>query len=400
MTTLPFRFFDCDNHYYEAMDAFTRHLEPGLPQARDAVGPDRRQDAAAGRRQGQQVHPEPDVRPGGGARRRWTSTSAGRNPKSADTSELFGELEPIRPEYRDRDARLAVMDQQGMEGCDLAAHAGGRHGAGAAPTTCPALTAAFRAFNRWLDEDWGFAYQGRIFAAPYITLIDPDNAVRELEWALEHDARFVVMVGGPVITPAGGAVARRPDVRRVLALANDAGITVLLPRRRDPLHEVPRPTGARATSPRRSGPARSAAWCRPTRLQDTIASHAGPRPVPPVPEPADGLDRGRLGLGVPPVREADQVLRPGRRTCSRRTRGRRSSGTSGCRRSTRTSWPACCKAWSACEHILMGSDYPHVEGLTEPAATSRTCRTSTTPPSSARAVMRDNGLFLATRLAG
>ena len=30
----------------------------------------------------------------------------------------------------------------------------------------PALLAAFRAFNRWLDEDWGFAYRDRIFAAP------------------------------------------------------------------------------------------------------------------------------------------------------------------------------------------------------------------------------------------
>jgi 3-oxoacyl-[acyl-carrier protein] reductase len=29
-------------------------------------------------------------------------------------SALFGELEPIRPEYRDRDARLALMDKQGM----------------------------------------------------------------------------------------------------------------------------------------------------------------------------------------------------------------------------------------------------------------------------------------------
>ena len=26
MTTLGFSFFDCDNHYYEALDAFTRYL--------------------------------------------------------------------------------------------------------------------------------------------------------------------------------------------------------------------------------------------------------------------------------------------------------------------------------------------------------------------------------------
>ena len=27
-TQLPFQFFDCDNHYYEAEDAFTRYIEP------------------------------------------------------------------------------------------------------------------------------------------------------------------------------------------------------------------------------------------------------------------------------------------------------------------------------------------------------------------------------------
>ena len=43
----------------------------------------------------------------------------GRNPKAQDIRALFGELEPIRPEYRDRDARLAVMDTQGLDGCFL-----------------------------------------------------------------------------------------------------------------------------------------------------------------------------------------------------------------------------------------------------------------------------------------
>jgi hypothetical protein len=27
-TELEFKFFDCDNHYDEALDAFTRYLEP------------------------------------------------------------------------------------------------------------------------------------------------------------------------------------------------------------------------------------------------------------------------------------------------------------------------------------------------------------------------------------
>ena len=42
----------------------------------------------------------------------------GRNPKGADTPELFGELDRLadHPEYQNRDARLAVMDQQGVQG--------------------------------------------------------------------------------------------------------------------------------------------------------------------------------------------------------------------------------------------------------------------------------------------
>ena len=30
MSDLDFVPFDCDNHYYEAIDAFTRHLDPKL----------------------------------------------------------------------------------------------------------------------------------------------------------------------------------------------------------------------------------------------------------------------------------------------------------------------------------------------------------------------------------
>ena len=149
----------------------------------------------------------------------------GRNPKGADPGKLFGELEPIRPEYRDRDARLALMDTQGMEGCILLPTLGvGMEQALA--HDLPALTAAFRAFNRWLAEDWGFAYQERIFAAPYITLADPDNAARELAWALERDARFVVMVGGPVTTAAGMRAPADEMFDPFWRLADEAGITV------------------------------------------------------------------------------------------------------------------------------------------------------------------------------
>ena len=45
MSQVDFQYFDCDNHFYEALDAFTRHIEPAVPQAGDAVGRGRRQDS-------------------------------------------------------------------------------------------------------------------------------------------------------------------------------------------------------------------------------------------------------------------------------------------------------------------------------------------------------------------
>ncbi len=32
----------------------------------------------------------------------------------------------------------------------------------------------FRAFNRWLEEDWTYNFENRIFASPYISLADLD----------------------------------------------------------------------------------------------------------------------------------------------------------------------------------------------------------------------------------
>src|SRR4051812_38226969 len=204
MTELPFAFFDCDNHYYEALDAFSRYAEPEhAKRTMQWVRLDGRTRLTVGGRLNRFIpNPtfDPIAKPGA-----MDEYFRARNPKPAGVRELFGELEPIasRPEYRDRDARLALMDRQGMQGTLMLPTLGvGMEQA--LIHDLPALTSAFRSFNRWLEDDWGYAYQERIFAAPYITLVDVGNAVAELTRALERDARFVVMVGGPVMTAEGG----------------------------------------------------------------------------------------------------------------------------------------------------------------------------------------------------
>jgi Amidohydrolase len=48
------------------------------------------------------------------------------------------------------------------------------------------------AFNRWLEEDWGFGYQERIFSAPLLSLADPVAALAELDSLIERGSILVL----------------------------------------------------------------------------------------------------------------------------------------------------------------------------------------------------------------
>ncbi|HSS10685.1 MAG TPA: amidohydrolase family protein [Acidimicrobiales bacterium] len=201
MAEHPARGFDADNHYYEAMDAFTRHIE--LEYAKRAM----QWAEVNGKTRllvGGKINtfiPNPTfdrvAKPGS-----LEQFFRAKNASGQSVIELFGELAAIDPAYRDRDIRLKVMEDQGLDGAFFFPTLGvGMEQA--LLDDLPAMMAAFRAFNRWLDEDWGFHYQERIFAAPYITLADTENAIAELEWALGRGARIVVMQTGPVMTALG-----------------------------------------------------------------------------------------------------------------------------------------------------------------------------------------------------
>ena len=216
--------FDADNHYYEATDAYTRHIDKSMAKrAMQWAEIDGRQRLLVGGRVNRFIpNPtfDPVAKPGS-----LDDYFRGRNPEAQDIRSLFGDLEPIRPEYRDRDARLAVMDRQGLDGCLLFPTLGvGMEEALAGDPE--ALVAAFSAFNRWLEDDWGYAYQERIFAAPMLTLIDVGAAVAELRRVLEADARVICVKGGPAHSLTGlvSPADRRFDP--FWGLVNESGVTV------------------------------------------------------------------------------------------------------------------------------------------------------------------------------
>lgn len=225
MADLPFAAFDCDHHYYEATDAFTRHIDPAMArramQWAEVNGKQRLLVGGAINRFIPNPTFDPIARPG-------CLDDYFRGKVSVDNmAAAFGELEPIaaRPEYRDRDARITQLDEQGIDGCFMFPTLGvGMESA--LEHDLPAMRAAFSAFNRWLDEDWGFSFQDRMFAAPYITLSDVDHAVAELEFALANGARIVNLRASAVTTDDGKRSPGHPMFDPFWARVDEAGITV------------------------------------------------------------------------------------------------------------------------------------------------------------------------------
>jgi len=226
MDDLGYLPFDADNHYYEALDAFTRHLDPALAsrcvQWCEIDG--RRYHVVGGVVSRAVTNPTFNpIAPPGAMHDYFRGNPEGRNPL-----EFLSAREEIRPAYRDRAARVATLEQQGLSAIWLF------------PTLAmlyeellrhdpEAVCATFSAFNRWLDEDWGFDRgDGRLFAAPYLSLADVDWACDELDWSLERGARVVVMRAAAPTTATGQVSPFDERFDPFWAKVSTAGIPVVI----------------------------------------------------------------------------------------------------------------------------------------------------------------------------
>ncbi len=215
--------FDFDNHYYEAEDAFTRYQDRSLRNrgVRWADIDGKRRLLVGGAINSYIANPvfDPVAKPG--ALFDWYRG----NPNKHHLKDAFGELEPIRPSYRDRDARLVAMDEQGLAGTLLfpTLGVGIEDALKSDPEACSTV---FEAFNRWLADDWGYAYQGRIFAVPYIPLLDPVAAVVELRRVLDAGAVAVNVRNAPVPVPGGYRSPFDPIYDGFWGLVAEAGVPV------------------------------------------------------------------------------------------------------------------------------------------------------------------------------
>ncbi len=192
---LDFEPIDADNHYYEPLDAFTRHLDPAYrDRGVRAVTEGKRTHLLIGGRVNRFVpNPtfDPIIVPGC-----LDSMFRGQIPDGVDPRSLM-QVEPLKAAYQNRDERVAVTKRQGLGavflfptlGCGVEE---------ALKHDVPATMASLSAFNRWLEDDWGYAYEGRLIAAPMLSLADPDAALDELDRLIERGARMVHIRPAPV----------------------------------------------------------------------------------------------------------------------------------------------------------------------------------------------------------
>ena len=215
--------FDCDHHFYETADAFTRYLPKEHAGAVKLVQVDGRTKLALRGRISEYI-PNPTFEvvaaPGSGM-----EYFAGRN----DSGKSFREIvQPMRavPEFSDRDARVDLIDRMHIDAILNF------------PTLASAIEVNFiddpvltqvlvHAFNQWMFDEWGFDVDGRIFSTPVMNLSTCEGAVDELEWALERDARTILVRPAPVAGWKSPRSPFLPEFDTFWARVQDAGIPVM-----------------------------------------------------------------------------------------------------------------------------------------------------------------------------
>ena len=223
MNDLGFPVFDADNHLYETRDALTRHLDKKFRRAIQYVEVNGRTKLAlCGAISDYIPNPTFDVvaRPGAYAGL-VHARAEGKTLRELGREAAMKSIDA----FRERDKRLELMDEQGLYATLIwgtlvsAVEERMRHDA-------DLMHAALRAFNRWLHEEWSFAYRGRQFPVPMLSLMDVEQACAELDWCLARGARIVGIRPAPVPGYRGSRSPGMPEFDPFWARVAEAGICV------------------------------------------------------------------------------------------------------------------------------------------------------------------------------
>jgi predicted TIM-barrel fold metal-dependent hydrolase len=222
---LPYPVYDADNHLYETEEAMTAHLPRKWKDEFRYVEVEGRKKLAIGGTISDYIpNPTFDVLAAPGAHEKWYRAT---NSEGLTLRQLSGKPIPCVPAYRNGADRLKLMDEQGV------------HATLVFPTLASAveermsydhelMNAVIHSLNTWMHDEWGFHREERLFAVPFVTLMDVDMAVAELEWALARGARTVGLRPAPVPGYRGSRSPGLPEFDPFWARVEEAEIFVSL----------------------------------------------------------------------------------------------------------------------------------------------------------------------------
>jgi len=210
--------FDCDSHIYEHNYEFMKKYLPAdlhakwLPARK--IGPDGRFGLHLGDTmvENSEANAQGLVAPPGKLKEWLRAMKEGQ-------SNVAGWVEPTADMSEPR-ARVAKLDAFGVEGCILFV--------GEFVTTFGYLppdrdgNRVLHAYNEYIHNHWGFATDNRLFATGLLSLWDVETSVQEARWLIERGCRVVCMPMGP----AQGRSPADPYFDPVWNILNEAGMAV------------------------------------------------------------------------------------------------------------------------------------------------------------------------------
>ena len=256
---LAFKINDADNHFVEPVDMYERYIDPkfrdkavrfvtdhdgqriqlfgsrpsklgftreSAPQTEESLDSLATTVVPAGDGEGA-------PRPGDGGARSPGMFLNRLNPyrelDDEGRKQLMREFKQQEAAWGDRDLRLALMDEQGINAAvmfpghvlSLEYEFG---------DDVDGIHANAQAFNRWIHDEIGYAHEERMFLPPYISLADVDLAVAEVERVIAEGARVIGFMTGHTHggrdDPRGGRSIADPIFDPVWARINEAGVRV------------------------------------------------------------------------------------------------------------------------------------------------------------------------------
>ena len=130
------------------------------------------------------------------------------------------------PDMHERNARIAKLDEFGVDGAIMFVGefvaTFGVLGVLAEEKGPEGMNAVFHAWNQYLVDEWDLNADDRVYSTPVLALNDIGWAVQEARWLIENGMRVCVMPMGP----ANGKAPADPTFDPLWQVLDDAGVVV------------------------------------------------------------------------------------------------------------------------------------------------------------------------------